>query len=115
MNNIFTIAPYKYQGQWVFDDPATGLVREALVCGIDTMLDRLSADIKNAQKGIVVLFSRKPFPQSLHLKRLRRDQGGYWYYSDELKQEGWLCPALFKYFKTAPANLHFQVKPRRAS
>ena len=25
--------------------------------------------------------------------------------------EGWLCPALLKYFPTAPTVIHFQVKP----
>lgn len=69
MNNIYTIFPYKYHGQWVFDDPATGLVREALVCGIDTILDRLTQKISNAKKGVVVLFSRNPFPQALCLTR----------------------------------------------
>ena len=31
MNTIGVIAPYKYEGMWVFDDPAVGLVREPFV------------------------------------------------------------------------------------
>ena len=26
--------------------------------------------------------------------------------------EGWLCPALFKYFDQAPERIYAQVKPR---
>jgi hypothetical protein len=27
------------------------------------------------------------------------------------RQDGWLCPALFKYFKTAPDDLYFNITP----
>ena len=30
----FVIAPFKYEGMWVFDDPTVGLVREAFVAGM---------------------------------------------------------------------------------
>jgi len=43
MNAIAVIAPYKYEGMWVFDDPAVELSREPFVAGIDTMIDRLVA------------------------------------------------------------------------
>ena len=39
MNQISVLHPYKYHGQWVFDDETTGLVREAFVAGADTMID----------------------------------------------------------------------------
>ena len=76
MNALGVIAPYKYEGMWVFDDPATGLVREPFVLGIDTMIDRLVASIPNAKAG-------------------------FRYYSRQFDIEGWLCPALFKYFDQA--------------
>jgi hypothetical protein len=28
MNSLFVIAPYKYEGMWVFDDPEVGLSKE---------------------------------------------------------------------------------------
>ena len=37
---------------------------------------------------------------------------GNWYYSPELDMEGWLCPALLKYFDEAPRELFVQVKPK---
>jgi hypothetical protein len=93
------IAPYKYEGMWVFDDPAVGLTREPFVAGIDTMIDRLVADIPNAQQGFRAIFSASPFPSyDAKLEWRRGDSGGNWYYSDKYQMEGWLCPALFKYF-----------------
>ncbi len=50
MNSLMVIAPYKYEGMWVFDDSAVGLYREPFVAGIDTMIDRLVADIPNASE-----------------------------------------------------------------
>ena len=51
MNAINVIAPYKHHGMWVFDDPRVGLVQEPFVAGADTMIDRVVADIPNANKG----------------------------------------------------------------
>jgi hypothetical protein len=63
MNSIGIIAPYKYEGIWVFDDPAVGLTREPFVAGIDTMIDQLVASIPNAATGFRLLFSATPFPR----------------------------------------------------
>ena len=49
MNQINIIAPYKYMGLWVFDDPRVGLVQEPFVAGADGMIDRVVADIPNAE------------------------------------------------------------------
>ena len=62
MNAISVIVPYKYEGMWVFDDPAAGLMREPFVSGIDVMIDKLVASIPNAAKGFRLLFSPTPFP-----------------------------------------------------
>jgi hypothetical protein len=51
MNAINVIAPYKYLGMWVFDDPRVGLSREPFVSGADTKIDRVVADIPNAEHG----------------------------------------------------------------
>jgi len=52
MNAINVIAPYRYLDMWVFDDPRVGLVAEPFVAGADTMIDRVVADIPDAQKGL---------------------------------------------------------------
>ena len=111
MNALLVIAPYKYQGIWVFDDPAVGLSREPFIAGIDTMIDQAVVDIPNAEKGFRAIFSASPFPGAdLKLEWRREESGGNWYYSDRFNMEGWLCPALLKYFPTAPRQIYVQVE-----
>ena len=113
MNAINVIAPYQYHGMWVFDDPRVGLVHEPFVAGADTMLDRVTADIPEANEGFLMVFSATPFPgHQFKLERRRSDSGGNWYYSPQLEMEGWLCPALFKYFAHAPEEIYIQVKAK---
>jgi hypothetical protein len=114
MNSLFVIAPYRYQGMWVFDDPAVGLVREPFVSGIDTMMDRLTTDIPDAEGGFRLIFSHAPFPgHTLKLEWRREEYGGNWYYSPNFEMEGWLCPALFKYFRAAPREIYGKAEPRK--
>jgi hypothetical protein len=111
MNAINIIAPYKHLGMWVFDDPRVGLVQEPFVSGADTMIDRVVAAIPEAEKGFIMVFSGVPFPgHQFRLEWRRADAGGNWYYAADLDLEGWLCPALLKYFPEAPKDIFVQVK-----
>ena len=111
MNSLFVINPYKWNGQWVFDDPSRSLDKEALVAGIDTMLDHWVQKLGAGQKGLVLTFSAHFFPgHNFKLRWVREDVVGNWYHSDELGFEGWLCPALFKYFAKAPPEIYAAVK-----
>ena len=76
MNAINVIAPYKHHGMWVFDDPRVGLVQEPFVAGANTMIDRVVADLPDAERGFILIFSNTPFPG--HQIRLdwRREEGG---------------------------------------
>jgi len=113
MNAINVIAPYKHLGMWVFDDARVGLVQEPFVSGADTMIDRAVAEIPNADAGFLLVFSSSSFPgHNIRLEWRRGDAGGNWYYSPQLDLEGWLCPALFRYFEQAPRELYVQVKPK---
>jgi len=77
------------------------------------MIDHAVKHIPNADGGFILLFSSNPFPgQELHLEWRRFEGGGNWYYSEVLGMEGWLCPALFKYFSEAPADLYVQIKAK---
>jgi hypothetical protein len=106
-NSIFIISPYKYYGTWVFDDPRVGLVREPFVAGIPEMIDKLVKDIPNADKGFRLLFSASPFPgYTIKLTWVREERGGNWYFCEGYDSEGWLCPALFKYFDKAPKEIY---------
>ena len=112
MNALMVITPYKYQGTWAFDDPAVGLSREPFIAGIDTMIDKAVAKIPNAEQGFRAVFSAQKFPGSdFKLGWRREESGGNWYYSDEFQMEGWLCPALLKYFPSASREIYVKVEP----
>jgi hypothetical protein len=111
-NSLFVIKPYRWNGLWVFDDPSVGLVKEPFVSGIPEMIDAAVRHLSDAEKGFVAIFSANPFPGAqIILERVREETGGTWYRWTETGQEGWLCPALFRYFDKAPDRLHIQVKP----
>ena len=110
-NSIFVIKPYRWEGMWVFDDPAVGLVREPFVGGADTMIDVATAHLPKAQEGFLAVFSASYFPDAqIVLEWLREEGGGNVYRWAEKGMEGWLCPALLRYFEQAPAKLYVQVK-----
>ena len=44
---------------------------------------------------------------------MREENGGYWYKVKDFPVEGWLCPALFKYFDDAPESLYIKAEPGR--
>jgi hypothetical protein len=111
VNALLVIFPYKYQGTWVFDDARVGLFREPFIAGIDSMIDKATASIPNADKGFRAIFSAGAFPGAdLKLQWRREESGGNWYYSDQFKMEGWLCPALLKYFPKAPHEIYVRVE-----
>lgn len=112
MNEINVIAPYKYLGMWVFDDPRVGLVQEPFVGGTDSIIDNLVSHILNADKGFAMVFSGKPFPgHQFRFEWLRPEGTGNVYLSQEMNLEGWLCPALLRYFDGPPQELFVEVKP----
>ena len=111
MNVINVIQPYWHLGMWVFDDPRVGLAAEPFVGGADTMIDRATNEIPNARFGFAMVFSGTQFPGHQFRLDWRREEGsGNVYYSEELGAEGWLCPALFRYFAERPAEIFVQVK-----
>lgn len=109
-NSILTLYPYKFHCQWIFDDPSTNLLREVFVCGIDKMLDYLTEQIFDRDNGIILFFSSFPFPGfKMKLDWIREEYGGNWYWCNQYHMEGWLCPALYKYFEIVPSNIYINV------
>ena len=114
-NQIMVIAPYWLEdvGTWVFDDPAAGLSQEPFVSGVPEMMDYLVRDIPNARGGFRLLFSASPFPGYQRKMTWKREEmGGNWYGSDNPPMGGWLCPALFRYFDKAPAELYVKAEAK---
>ncbi len=115
MNSIFVIFPYRLEGLWVFDDERVDLAREPFVSGIPEMIDQAVRSIPNAEHGFRLLFSPSPFPgYSIKLVWRREEYGGHWYFSEQFGREGWLCPALFRYFPSAPAEIYAKAEPKAA-
>jgi hypothetical protein len=113
-NAIMVVAPYWYNGTWVFDDPAVGLRREPFVAGVPEMIDVLVEHIDDARDGFRLLFSARPFPgHQKKLTRVRGDSEGNFYKLDDPPMEGWICPAMFKYYKTPPEALYVKAEPLR--
>jgi hypothetical protein len=112
MNAVIAIHPYKVNGMWVFDDPAVGLMQEPFVSGSDAIIDRMVKEIPNADLGFTLVFSAQPFPGfQAEFEWQRAELSGNWYYCAALKMEGWLCPALLKYFDSAPKKIYAQFRP----
>jgi Family of unknown function (DUF6717) len=112
-NAIMVVAPYWYNGTWVFDDGAAGLRREPFVAGVPAMIDVLVKDIPSAREGFRLLFFANPFPgDQKRLTWLRGDMGGNDYRLDDPPMEGWICPATFRYYKSAPRNLYVKAESR---
>ena len=111
-NSLLVIEPYRSVGTWAFNDRRTGLQHEPFVRGVPEWIDALvkNAEIPDADKGFRLTFSAQPFPgYQTKVQWRRRELGGNWYYSDEFGSEGWLCPALFKYFKRAPKTIYISA------
>ena len=111
-NALHVIVPYKFKGMWVFDDDRFGLSREPFVMGADRFVAYLGqAYAKKPEKGFKLIFSAKPIPEC-HAVATRIGKwsktGGAYYHAEG--STFWLCPALFHYFKTAPAKIYGRVE-----
>lgn len=113
-NAMMVIFPYRHNGLWVFDDDAAGLVKEPFVFGVPEMIDRIVEKIPSAEQGFQLLFSASPFPgYQEELTWVREEYEGNWYRWEKGGMEGWLCPALFKYFDAAPPKIYCAVDEKR--
>jgi hypothetical protein len=125
-----SIYPYLLRNTWIFDDARTGLKEEAFVLGMSEMISRLveSKAIPKAANGFILQFDAEPFAGAdAELKWLRSGDPevlpgkdgsasqvfGNWFRGSIAGQEmeGWLCPALGLYFKTAPVRIFVKADP----
>ena len=111
-NAIFVIFPYRTEWTWVFDDERAGLVREPFVEGVPEIIDTLVASIPNAEAGFKLLFSPRAFPGARQFDWVREEFEGNWYRDAATGAEGWLCPALFKYFPAAPKQIFAKAEAK---
>ncbi len=116
-NQITAISPFwdAEVATWVFDDAAVGLTREPFVAGVPAIIDELlrrqlphRLDDRSLRQPFRLLFSADPFPDALAAELQREELGGAYYRFEA--QEGWLCPALFRYFAAPPARLYVRAE-----
>lgn len=106
-NSIFTIHPYKKEGQWQFDDPSRDVYNEAFVAGADDLLDILT----DGANKCTAMFSENSFPDhQLALILKKTDETGSDYYCEKYNHNLWLCPALYLYYPKAPQNIYLKIK-----
>jgi len=110
MNAINVIYPYKFKDTWVFDDLAKKLFREPFVFGIPEIIDELLCNkFDEPTDEFDLYFSQHNFPgNDGYLTKLYEENGGCYYSYEDM--DGWLCPALFKYFDEVPNKIFFQLK-----
>ena len=87
----------------MFDDGSAGLAEEPFVSGVPEMIDELVASLAGARQGFRLQFSSAAFPgYQRTLTRLWEEFGACWYRRHDPAAEGWLCPALYRYFEDPP-------------
>jgi hypothetical protein len=110
-NAILVLRPYRHEGTWVFDDRDRGLVKEPFIAGMPEIIDKMVEDIPDAEKGFRLIFSASSFPDyEVKLVWTQKGEGGNWYHCEEYNMDGWLCPALYKYFRNAPKELYAKAE-----
>jgi hypothetical protein len=115
MNRVKVLYPYLTRNTWVFDDEATNLKEEAFVLGMTEIISKLvtSKKIENATSGFAMHFSDQPFDgYDVVMESNDSDMGGTWYTGEVFGEymEGWLCPALFLYYETAPRYIYVKAE-----
>ncbi len=111
MNSINVLKLYWSDECWMYDDREHGRIREPLVLGTSEAVDalRLLDGLPQARDPFQILFSSSEFPGSHRADWLREESGGHWYVF-EGQYTGWLCPALFDFFESAPTDLWVRAR-----
>lgn len=109
-NAMMVIFPYRCQQTWVFDDE-NGLSKEPFVSGVPEIIDLLVQDISHVDEGFRLLFSTNPFPgYQAELIWIKEEYEGNWYQWQQKNLEGWLCPAMLKYFSEPPNKIYCKAQ-----
>ena len=117
LDNIQCIYPYydENMGLWVFDDAEKNLQKEALIEGIDDMLDYMVKEKGLKERKLGVAFSNTEIQNHDVLLELIEPAdpngriNGNMYRWTKNQINGWLCPSLYKYFEEAPKKLYMKI------
>jgi hypothetical protein len=71
--------------------------------------------LTNPEAGFRLVFSAGEFPgYDARFDWVREGEGGNWYRSEDFEMEGWLCPALLKYFEGAPKHIYARFENKQS-
>ena len=113
-NSLRVIAPYwdEETATWVFDEPRLELVKEPFIAGVPEMIDELVREIPGARNGFRLIFSHAEFPGwQERIDWIRSGMDGNWYRWERREMEGWLCPALLKFYTQPPRAIFVRAEP----
>jgi len=117
MMSIYSVKLYKLNDlQWVFDDPAKDIYREAFVAGADTLIDKIIGEY-DKNLSYTLQFSTKDFPGSIMLNLVDStinnprisevtDTGSWWESAQEEPHMLWLCDTLDEYIEYNEDGTH---------
>lgn len=106
-NSIHVINPFRFAGTWVFTDQSVGLRHEPFVAGVPEIIDHLVGPDRDRFQ---CFFAEMPFPGAdIMLVHEYAEFGGHWYRLHGTEYTGWLCPAIFKYFESAPEQIYVRI------
>jgi NAD(P)-dependent dehydrogenase (short-subunit alcohol dehydrogenase family) len=61
-----------------------------------------------AKLGMTVILGSRNLEKGLSW--IKEEYGGNWYCWEQKNMEGWLCPALFKYFQKSPNKIYCKAE-----
>ena len=105
MNVIY---PKRTGGRWYFEGPAIDALPYYFnLLGMNDIIERIAADIPGAESGFKLSFDNNEFAgYRFRLERGQARDGGYWYFSPELKLMGWLGSELKNIFGDFPERIY---------
>lgn len=113
-NALMVVAPYWFQGSWVFDNPALDLDKEPLLLGDQKLIDELVSEIPDAKRGFRMIFSEKPFScVEKGFLRIRQQKNPKWMRLGEFSFAEKFNPTFFKYFNNPPKRIFMRIEPRK--
>jgi hypothetical protein len=126
---VKTIKPFVNNGRWVFNyngsnydlapTPIMNFVMSPTIVGVDNLLAAgcKAKNIKDAEKGFLLLFSEEYFPNcDVLLKYKEPIYNGHVYHVESMNmkipenQSAWICPYLGIYFKKNPQALYIKIE-----
>ncbi|MEN9259759.1 MAG: hypothetical protein Q6L60_02250, partial [Thermostichus sp. HHBFW_bins_43] len=93
---------------WMFNDTSKDLYAEPFVEGSSEIFDCI-AEQCNYKNNMCIEFGDCLEQWDYKLELIKKENGGAWYYCEDLDMSGWLCPALYKYFDYTPDVIYIQI------